>query len=721
MGFWTRKDSVREPHDDSYDIDSWLGENDEDYCYTCQDWVETKPDETDVCKVCNNHIDAIGDEYASPHTVKTTIASSPMVSSHGDMWGRSEGFTWGGGRTSWWAGDSGGATSSMWGSTWSYGQDSTAKRLMKHKGHLDSLCKVVDPTVKHSLTFANHRTGATNMQTGEIVIDGTLLKKNDDNLDIASGLAIHEKLHLIHSKPLVKWERNKQDELASYGEKELMHSIANIVEDEYIERQLHKTCAGFVTYIEAVKKHYFEGKADEMSGTKDKFADIINTLLLLVRYPSLIDDDRRKRHAPHIRYFAKALKKGIESREDTYMCIQALYDYLKKTATSMADKGEPDLDSAMAEASDRLSELKERFAESDVELSKEDWDEIKKKLIKEEEAGAIKRHDHEHRDPIGKSMKAIRDLMKELTEYSPDELLDNKVMKDIKDLEDTEYEEYDLGKEIALTNGQKKVTWNLAKETDGIKAQYKEDRDLMKPAIGQLKKKIQLYGNTQRYTIRNQKIGRIDKRLLHRIPAGRMDLFKFDIEQTDKPLDICLLVDESGSMGWQTMAYARQGAIALKEALGDNPQLNLWVFGHSADEGEYGSTQMIEYSSPRMKMRPMAMGGMKARCENRDGNAIVAATMRVNEQTDQPHANKLMIVLSDGSPSADKYRGDTAIGHTRKCVKHIEGRGWSVIQLGFRGAYEHYMKKMFTNWAYVNQMDELSSTVTKLIRKVLKI
>jgi hypothetical protein len=719
MGIWSHS----KVDDDTYDIDKWLGEADEDYCYTCQDWVETKADEVDVCKVCNNHIDAIGDDLASPYTAKTAIGSTPMVSSHGDMWGRGigGGYTWGGGRTTWWNRTDGVATSSMWGGLGHFGIDNNAKRLMRHKGHLDSLCKVLDPTVKHSLTFASHRTAQTNMITGEIVIDGSLLKKNDDFLDIASGLAIHEKLHLIHSRPLLKWESKTRADMESYGERELLHTIGNIVEDEFIERQLHKTAAGFVTYIEAVKKHYFEGKIEEISGTKDMFGDIINTLLLLVRYPSLIDADRRKRHAPHIRFFAKALKKGIDSRDDTYMCIQALFDYLKKTADKLHEKGEPDLDSAMAAADERVKDMKARFAESGVDITAKDWEEIKAKIRKEAKEGAIKKHRAEHHDPMSAAFDELRRMWKELTEYDSDEKLSSKMMKDIKELEDTEYEEYDMDAAIAVSNGQKKITWNLAKETDKIREQYKEDRNMMKVGISQLKKKIQLYGNVRKYTIRNQKQGRIDKRLLHRIPQGRMDLFKFDVEQTDKPLDICLLIDESGSMGYGTMSHARQGAIALKEALGDNPQLNLWVFGHSADNGEDGTTQMIEYASPRMKMRPMAMGGMHARYENRDGNAIVAATQRVLEQTDQPHANKLMIVLSDGSPSANNYRGSTAITHVRKCVKYVEGRSWSVIQLGFRGAYEGYMKQMFTNWAYVDDMDKLSVTVSRLIRKVLKI
>ena len=209
--------------------------------------------------------------------------------------------------------------------------------------------------------------------------------------------------------------------------------------------------------------------------------------------------------------------------------------------------------------------------------------------------------------------------------------------------------------------------------------------------------------------------------MLHRIPSGRMDLFKTTITKEDKPLDICLLVDESGSMGSYTMRHARDAAISIKEALADNDALNLWVFGHSADENKRGDTDMIEYWSPSMQDRPMAMGGMRARYENRDGNAIVASAERVRSETDQPQGKKLMIVLSDGAPSADGYRGDPAYRHTRKCVKNIESKGWDVIQVGFAGSREHTMSQMFSNWVFIDDTSKIGDKVSKIIRKVIKI
>jgi nitric oxide reductase activation protein len=80
-----------------------------------------------------------------------------------------------------------------------------------------------------------------------------------------------------------------------------------------------------------------------------------------------------------------------------------------------------------------------------------------------------------------------------------------------------------------------------------------------------------------------------------------------------------------------------------------------------------------------------------------------------------------MIVISDGEPSADKYRGDMAQKHTKKVVKHLEGQGWSIIQIGISGAREWVMKDMFTNYIMVDDMSQLPNQVSKIIRRVIKV
>ena len=142
-----------------------------------------------------------------------------------DVWNRGSGYTWGGGTAWWQSSHMGSSVSSMW-STGTYVADNHASRMLKHKQHIDSLCKVVDPTVPHTLQFAtDHSSGHTDMSRGHIVVDGSLIRNSDTKLDILAGLAIHEKLHVIHSTPLMKWQRDaRRDICKTTGQVELFQS-----------------------------------------------------------------------------------------------------------------------------------------------------------------------------------------------------------------------------------------------------------------------------------------------------------------------------------------------------------------------------------------------------------------------------------------------------------------------------------------------------------------
>ena len=641
-----------------------------------------------------------------------------------DVWGRGDSYTWNKPTTSWWS--TGSSTfSGMWGGTSYYAgsRDSDAIRLNRHKSHLDSLCKVVAPHVKHTLAFGQTDTAYTNMEKGHIVIDGSLLKESDSNLDMTCGLAIHEKLHVVHSKPLHRWMKDMmRNPKVKYGERELLHSICNIVEDEYIERQLSISCPGYVHYIEKVKDHYFGKDAKATADSGHEFTDIINTLLLLVRYPSLLSDDRKKRHAPHIRFFMDELKDGINDRESTYECITNIWIYMKNVWKDMGDDPDEEAahDEADRKADEYMAEILGDYKDMGIDPPTEEKQEsMRKAVYKDEFERLMRSHDF---SGDGRMLEAIRDSAKELADYEDlAEGLSRQMIKAINDLADSDYKEITIDKSIAISKSQSKISWRKAKQKPHHVHEYKDAVDTMRQQINKLKRKIDLYGNTMPMTIRNQKRGMLDKRMLHRIPTGRTDLFKASITDEDKPLDVCLLVDESGSMGHYTMTKARQSAIALKEALADNPMLNLWVFGHTADEYERGITEMYEYWSPSMTDRPMAMGSMRAKYENRDGNAIIASADRVKAESTTPDAQKLMIVLSDGEPSAAGYRGDISYSHTAKCVKYAETRGWHVIQLGFAGARKYSMAKMFTNWLYIDDTDKIGDEVSKIIRKVIKV
>ena len=80
-----------------------------------------------------------------------------------------------------------------------------------------------------------------------------------------------------------------------------------------------------------------------------------------------------------------------------------------------------------------------------------------------------------------------------------------------------------------------------------------------------------------------------------------------------------------------------------------------------------------------------------------------------------------MIVFSDGAPSADGYRGDSAHKHTAKMVKKVEGMGFAVIQVGFGGWAHRQQSDMFTNSIAVDDINKLPIQIGKILKKVLRI
>ena len=704
-------------------VDSWtdVGDDDDDFCYGCDDWTED--DGHGNCKECGVNFKTV-DPFISPKTAKVYSSPAPKISAYGDVWNRGGQYTWGSGG-SWWGGS--GSFTSQWGGGWSSANADREARMLKHKRHLDSLCKVVSPTVKHTLNFSTNRS-YSNMERGTIFVDGSLLHDNDDKLDVVAGLSIHEKLHLVHTQPLIKWEKNYTYEKRLSGvESKLLHNIGNIIEDEFIESQLAKTHAGYVNYIQKVKEHYFDKHGEKIEKCKDPFGDVLNTLLAMVRYPQAITKERRKKHAKHIQFFARALTNALRSREESLVAIESLYDYMRQLAKKQAEASKDiDEEEMMRRAEEKLEDILETYDKSGMseELSKKDIESMRDRLFTDEKKDA-ERH----------SRYGDQRIIREGTEAMTDELVDyektmgkisDALSSAIKDLEDSDYSEerWDKGKSLGLKTGTK-ITWrNQKASTERHRELYGEALTQMKGVISGLKRRIDLYGDTKMHTIRNQKRGKLDKKMLHKIPLGRDDLFKNVIVDADKPLDVCLLVDESGSMGHSKMIKARQTAIALREALKDNQALSLWVFGHTADGYEWdgkGDTNMSVYWSPTYQTDINAMGSMRARSENRDGMAILSSADRVKNESPSPSSNKLMIVISDGEPSADRYRGYTALDHTKKVVSHLEGQGWNIIQIGIAGSRIESMGKMFKNWIYVEDDSQLPNQVGRVVRKVIKV
>ena len=136
-----------------------------------------------------------------------------------------------------------------------------------------------------------------------------------------------------------------------------------------------------------MKRHYFEKHGKKIEDCDDAFADVVNTLLALVRYPEVIDAGRRKKHAKHLQYFARALKTATESREESLKAVQSCYEYLVQIAEEMAEANKDgDEESLIKRAEDKMSEVMKGWDDAGVSdtLSEEDKKEMLERMIEDE-------------------------------------------------------------------------------------------------------------------------------------------------------------------------------------------------------------------------------------------------------------------------------------------------------------------------------------------------
>jgi len=144
--------------------------------------------------------------------------------------------------------------------------------------------------------------------------------------------------------------------------------------------------------------------------------------------------------------------------------------------------------------------------------------------------------------------------------------------------------------------------------------------------------------------------------------------------------------------------------------------INLFVYGHTANTGGHPIT-MFRYFDPMEKSTQNinTMFSVHARSNNADGYAIAhMGDVLAKGKAKQ----KVLIVASDGYPSASGYGGTPAIKHTAQMVKKLETQGVFVVQIAMEDINS---AQMFTNFIPYDK-NSLGMNLKKiLVRKLVEI
>lgn len=528
-----------------------------------------------------------------------------------------------------------------------------------------------------------------------------------EKLDVFLGYAVHEGSHIL-------WTEFKPHECSK-----LCQAIANVLEDERIEILCGEHKPGFANFLEKTKAYLFdiyykrvtEKELAEKGSLLDKFFDMF---LKIIRFPKYLDEDMFIKFYKYLVRIKEILVPYPTSTASVYDAAEKIQRIIfefysdemtkdaKKKAEEEAEKKKSESGGDKGEKSDTPGDGDESTMEpSGGDTSEEGGEEegsvptceykptaydVQRK-VREDSESADFRKTTEIFDPASSESSAISDEIKK----------------------DSEFAEAAEGT-ISLGSDRDVI---FTKANNSYDYAYNRSYEKIRRFIPAISKILKAHAQEYRYVLRGMRSGLLDTAKLAEAYQGVPTVYLREGEVKTDKISVCLLVDESGSMMGEREAAARDTAVLINEAIGKVPNVDLFIYGHTGDIRRTGTTEITIYREHGFDSRK-ALGGISAKCENRDGTAIYETAKRVRKQTKQ---DVLMFVISDGTPAARGYMGAAAMEHTRRMVEKTEALGFSVVQVCINPYYDP--GKMFKHFVILKNMATLSVDLNKVIKNAL--
>lgn len=530
---------------------------------------------------------------------------------------------------------------------------------------------VMDPPFKVSVKITTG-VGGGSYTDGKVVCVNTAMFDDPElsvgeKLDTFLGTTVHEGCHLLYTD---------FSEMAKIGKK-VIHHIFNILEDERIEELCGENKPGLANFLEKSKYYYFDQFYLDYVVPKEKedkltpFDRLMNCFLHIIRYPKYLKEEEIIEFGHYLLAVKKVVIPYPITTSDTVKAAYKVFDIFKE----------------FYEDRERESSESEGMDESEI-LAK-----ALKKLLEDAEAA-----DSALEKVAGKSVSApALEGGKGLTKDD----LAGSVSKDGELLGEICEGKVELGASDS----------SFFSKMPDDQRRYMESLSRVKryiPAISKIMK-----GHCREYKLihRSMRSGVLDTNKLAEAYQGVSTVYLREGEVKTDKVSVCVLIDESGSMSGDRIQAARDTAVLINEAIGQVPNVELFIYGHSGDMKRSISTEMYVYREKNYKPK-FSLGSVRARAQNRDGVAIFETAKRVRKQTKNP---VLFFILSDGAPCAGEYGGTSAMNHVKDSVIKTEKLGFFVIQVCINHSYDPGL--MFKNYVVMENMSTLAIELGKAIKK----
>lgn len=562
----------------------------------------------------------------------------------------------------------------------------------------------------------------TSCTDGKTVIVST--KVYDDNkidnnvkLDVFLGTTIHEFSHILYTD-MAEIRKNRPNKF--------LFNLFNTIEDERIEYNTTQNYPGYANFIGQAKYYYFDllyKKAEK----QDDLMDVLQNILYIVRYPARVDTKVIYRHQVLFDKIKKVLCDFGNNSKEAYDKAEKIYklllDYFKFPPPPPEEQQEGDEEQDQSDSSEGQSDSGEGQEGSDGSSDPQNSKQSSQKQDSKDNEGSDKNSKTQSSPKSGsdegsagkKKQEPIKAYTQEEIKQAAEKLAEQmrRLITSNTSLNSNEIKDEWDSKEIADEYKQIKDDVFIVKQED-YERRYKADFDTVKQHINGLVNTFSKFFVEQEYRLTGMRRGVLDTNKLAEAYQAVETVYSNKFKRTTPGLDVCVLIDESGSMSGTNIASARKCAILLNEVFLRLKQCDFYVYGHTADNRHMGEVTINVYRDHWNRNR-YALGKVESYSNNKDSVAIEETYKMVRKQTSKP---LLMFVISDGAPNAYGLRGQPAVEEVKKVVNRIESNGDTLVcQITIESHFRP--QDMFNHYVVMTDMNTFPSDLSGYVMNTL--
>jgi hypothetical protein len=375
------------------------------------------------------------------------------------------------------------------------------------------------------------------------------------------------------------------------------------------------------------------------------------------------------------------------------------------------------------ETKEKEADKKSKFDEMDRRRAEaRELRDIKEELeIREELDKLRKREDEKLKDVPAKDVlekgKFSLDAAEKMFTDEKVESLDSDEQIEVEKIEGERHEDHGKWGDSCGPDRRIKV---VHPQADMYIKKYQAYHDAVRNDVSAMRKVFQFRLAEKRVDLRERRIGKIDRTKLSKALISDR-IFHLRQDKSAHGMALCVVLDESGSMGGTAAVPSSDVtvrecpatttlkiAVMIAEAVKPVKGIELEVYSYSSF-GDYSQDCLVKYLYGKNNPTLASIAGYEYGYQNYDHVALRTCGKLFEKNT--RNKNRMMVVVSDGSPAGHDYGGPSAIEATRREVEELSKRMF-VMQVAIR-SFES--EKMFKNYVKFLDQKQLITDMKKLI------